>query len=278
MKNFKLVVLLVFSAVLTLAACKKDDKEDDKDKDPIVTQKTYLTKLTDGDGDYSKWTYNASNQVIKIEITDSGSTTPEGIINLTYSDKKLTKLEYLENGTVELKLVFLNHNTDNLPVKADFYNDQGAGLIKSGYYEYNFTGKKIDKISLYGEVLSQTIEISRIEYTYSGDNVATAKIYEFGITSVELENITDYEYDNKTSPILVTELFQFLNGDLFDGLNFNSVNNISKTTEKDKNGAVQNDESSTTAYEYNSDNLPTKATITFGSGSTSVLTYEYIKK
>ena len=72
----------------------------------------------------------------------------------------------------------------------------------------------------------------------------------------------DYEYDTKTSPMSVFGMFQFYFGDLFEGLNFNSANNIIKITLKNKDGVVQNDKSSIITYEYDSNNMPTKATIT----------------
>jgi hypothetical protein len=96
MKTLKLVLLLILSAALTLGACKKDkDNEDNGDNNPPPSaKKSYLKKYIEGNGDFSEWTYNANNQLIKLEMFDKGETTADKIAVFEYSGEKLMKLMF----------------------------------------------------------------------------------------------------------------------------------------------------------------------------------------
>jgi hypothetical protein len=111
-------------------------------------------------------------------------------------------------------------------------------------------------------------ENSKIDYTYSGNNMATIKQYSYDGSTYSLVVTYSYdEYDNKVSPMNISfEAF------VFDSPAMYSFNNPTKSSISDP-GSL---ETFTTTYTYNSANKPLTATSVIQPGnSTATATYYY---
>lgn len=269
MNKIKILFLFIIGATLTFASCNKDD---DDDGGGDTTPKTcYVVKSTSDDGSYTQITYNAENKVIKTEEFDASGNSDDNYSIYTYSSGKLTKMEATVGGSIETKME-LTYNTEDLPINVDLYQDQGAGLLKLGFFEYTYSGTKIKNMSMNFEVLGQMMVVSKSEFTYSGDNISLVKKYELGGTlSLELVSTTAYDYDDKKNPMKNIGLDYFMGE-----VQFISINNYTEMTVKDASSSIMQEESYNITYEYNSDNYPTKITnVSFDNSTTEVEVYTY---
>ena len=269
MKKIKILFLLFVGVSLTFASCKKDTVEDTP---PVVVTGSYIDKETYDDGSYTKFTYNAAHQVTLAQDYDNMGVLQDGSANFTYASGFLVKFESISGGSADMKLEFTN-NASGMPVKADVFSDDGAGLIQVGYFEYTYSGNQLTQMSMFFEVMGQTLEVSKSEFIYSGDNVSMIKLYEMGGTlALEYAGSEIYEYDTKVNPYLNIGL-NFFMGEI----NFMNKNNYTKMTSKDASGAVMNDQSENVTYEYNSANQPSKRTInSFDNSYTDMTILSYV--
>ena len=111
-------------------------------------------------------------------------------------------------------------------------------------------------------------ENAKIDYTYSGSNIATIKQYSYDGSTYSLVVTYSYdEYDNKVSPMNIGfEAF------VFDSPAMYSSNNPTKSSIADPGSS----QTFTTSYTYNSVNKPLTAMSTIQPGnSTATGTYYY---
>ena len=112
--------------------------------------------------------------------------------------------------------------------------------------------------------------LTKIEFTYNGNNLASQKIYSYESTtsSYTLEDTYTFEYDAKINPMKFSEEAMIL------GMSqFYSANNITKTTLVSVANPPDNFVANIT-YTYNSVNRPVTGTEVNG-GTTSVTTFTY---
>ncbi len=267
MKKIKILFILFIGAALTIASCKKDPSGGDT---PVVKKHSFVTKKTNDDGTYSKYTYNGDNQISKSEDYNASGTSTKYSV-LTYSSKHLVKYESFENGTLKTKLEISNNSSGN-PISADIYITQASGLAKIGSFNYTYSGDKLASRTMMYEINGQTFEVSKVEYTYTGDNITKETEYSLGASqALEVSGYTKYEYDSKKNPFLTLGLGIFT-GDVGSI----SANNYTKETVMDASSTIDNAHSKNYTYEYNDKDYPIKETSkTFNNSVTKVTTYSY---
>lgn len=136
---------------------------------------------------------------------------------------------------------------------------------------YDAAGKVITEKSYTDFGSSSYKETGKIEYTYSGNNLATIKNYTYDASSSSYsldETYTYDQYDNKISPMFAgNEAF------VFDSPFFYSSNNPTKSTYTATGNPTQN---YTITYTYNTANKPVTASSNIQPGNiTSTGTYYY---
>ena len=276
MKNLKILVLLLLGVVVTVSSCKKDDDDDDGNTNNNTGNQTcYMNKMTYEDGDYDMIAYNSSYQVIKVTSYDSNGTADGSETRFTYANNKLQTMESYDNGTIESKmeLVYVNNTT---PDSLVMYSDNGSGTLeRDGVVTLSFNGEKIAKLEMIENVAGVDVVLFKSEFTYTGENLTMQKDYSFSFTALglELDGTMEMEYDSKKNPLYNVGLSYLA---FWSPVEFGSVNNITKLTSKDENGTVLQDESENYTYEYNTNNYPTKQSLTaFDNSYTDVTQFSY---
>jgi hypothetical protein len=147
--------------------------------------------------------------------------------------------------------------------------DLGIVVFKDSVVLIYDAGGKVVTERIYDDLATGNYEEnSKIEYTYSGNNIATIKQYSYDGTTYSLVVTYSYdEYDNKVSPMNIGfEAF------VFDSPAMYSFNNPTKSSISDTGSS----QTFTTTYTYNSANKPLTATSIIQPGnSTATATYYY---
>lgn len=144
----------------------------------------------------------------------------------------------------------------------------GLPLADSIVFQYDGSGRLVTEID-YTDVGFGYDPVTKKEYTYAGNNLATEKVYQFDLASstYSLEDTYTFEYDTKVNPLQFATDAPVLN--LYP---FYSANNVVKTT------YVSSDPTynfvSTDVYTYNSSNRPVTDVSTTGPDITTT-TYYY---
>ena len=216
------------------------------------------------------------------------------------SSKKLITLNTIDvtNGTTSLTQERVERNSQGiiqkLIIKDDQYQQLGLDSVVT-VMEYS-SGRYISKVTtidlgivvfrdsvvlIYdaeGKVATERIyddlatgnyeENAKIDYTYSGNNIATIKQYSYDGSTYSLVVTYSYdEYDNKVSPMNIG-----FDAFVFDSPAMYSSNNPTKSSIADSGSS----ETFTTTYTYNSANKPLTGMSTIQPGnSTATATYYY---
>jgi len=218
--------------------------------------------------------YNSSKKLMTLVTTDVTS----GTTSVTQE-----RVDRNSQGTIQ-----------RLIIKDDVYQQAGLDSVVTNI-EYN-SGRYISKVTILdlgvvvfrdsvsliydagGKVVTERIyddlatgtyeENSKIDYTYSGNNIATIKQYSFdGSTYSPVVTYTYDEYDNKVSPMNIGfEAF------VFDSPAMYSSNNPTRSSAGDSGSS----QTFVTSYTYNSANKPLTGTSTIQPGNvTATATYYY---
>jgi len=228
-----------------------------------------------------------SNGLLQKIVSKSGSDSSSLIFGYN-SSQKLIILNTIEvsGGTNSLTEERVERNTQSiiqkLIIKNDQYRQAGLDSIET-IIEYN-SGRYVSKVTaidlgggaffrdsvslIYdgsGKVITERTyddigtgsydEMNKIEYTYSGNNIATINYYSYDGSSYSLKQAYAYdEYDNKISPMsLGNEAF------IFDSPALYSSNNPTKSSVT----ALGFTQTYTTSYTYSSAGKPLTASSRF---------------
>jgi hypothetical protein len=144
----------------------------------------------------------------------------------------------------------------------------GLPLADSIVFQYDGSGRLVTEID-YTDVGFGYDPVTKKDYIYAGNNLATEKVYQYDFSSstYSLEDSYTYEYDTKVNPLQFATDAPVLN--LFP---FYSANNVLKTTYVSSDPAYNF--VMTEAYTYNSSNRPVTDISTTGSDVTTT-TYYY---
>jgi hypothetical protein len=147
--------------------------------------------------------------------------------------------------------------------------DLGLVVFKDSVVLIYDAGGRVATEKIYDDLATGSYEENaKIDYTYSGANIATIKQYSFDGTTYSLVFTYSYdEYDNKVSPMNIG-----FDAFVFDSPAMFSSNNPTKSSIADPGSS----QSFTTTYTYNTVNKPlTAASMIEPGGSTATATYYY---
>lgn len=234
-KNFKpLIVVLLF--VFALSACKKSEKQPEE-KTPQLTKINSWNPATGAEAAGLEITYDAKGNSTSIIF---GGATYAATFNA--ANQLATLVGSFKQGTVTVTYTF-EYNASNQLVKV-IYADGGTNAYTKTI-TYNTAGKISKMSTVY---VNTSIAPYIVDYTWNGDNVATASTGTYTTTYVS--------YDDKSNP------YSLANGIAvaFYGLP-PSKNN--PTEIKTLNGTIVNTQKR--VYEYNSAGYATSMKLTDGS-------------
>ena len=227
--------LILAIGVLTISACKKDDKKGGGTTPvPPTTGSRQIAKIEESTGAYSTFDYNADGLISKIESKENGEITD---VTLTYSPLKKLISAAIADGS-------MNYIYDGSQLRrVDFISKTDNSVV--GYTKFTYQNTKLSEAAQYVKYQGNDIAYMKTTYAYNGSDVATQKTYAWSAitNSYQLSETRNYEYDNKTNPLAVTsELAQTF-------FQLNSVHNPVKETVYN----AQNNLTETDTYSYSYD-------------------------
>jgi hypothetical protein len=139
-------------------------------------------------------------------------------------------------------------------------------LADSAVYGYDANGKLTTLFTYIGDSTGYAPD-TKTEYTYAGNNLASAKGYSFDGSSFTLDETQTFEYDNKINPMQ-----SLADAPILGISDFYPANNKTKrtTVTVDPPETVETN----VVYTYNSNNRPTRADGS-AAGATSTISYYY---
>ena len=177
----------------------------------------------------------------------------------------ITKSSDLLSLGIDSMVYAVHYNTGSSRYTSSVLTFDDAGFIvkDSTVYSYNAAGKLSQSEEFLNDGVSGGYaKLSKTEYSYdAAGNVTKVKNYGYnGSTGIyEAYDEDVYLYDTKVNPVIIGNE-AFLLGDPL----FASPNNVTKDTYTDLQDASYNDVV-TNVYNYNSNNKPVTATITYQS-------------
>lgn len=258
MKNFKSLFILFLGLGLATSSCKKTDDTttDDNNNNNSTSNTCYVNKMDYGDS-YSVIHYDANHLITELVDYDSLGNPENTKTTFTYNGTKLTKMESIDNGNVDTRIVFIYSNSEN-PDSVVMYSQNNGSLERAMTLALSFSNNKISSVSGYYTYMGQTINISRNDYTWNGENVSEVKEYEMGGTmQLEYSGKWTYTYDDKNSPYKNLGLQNLI---IMEDVSFLSTNNPLTETYTDNTGIIDQSSSLYFTYEYTTENYPSKVT------------------
>lgn len=235
---------------------------------------------------------SSGGQLVKV-ISKSGS--DSSAMSFGYnSSKKLTDLNSVSvtNGNTSSFSMRAERNAQGIIqkviIKSDQYQQYGLDSVittvsyQAGHYSTEVTsidlggitaedsvslsydaGGKVIKEESFFVALGSADTMSKNEYTYSGNNISSMKVYSYDPTTSSYQLVTTYtydQYDDKLSPMYFgNDAF------VFGSPLFNSYNNPLKSSQT----VLGTTQTYSVTYTYNSANKPATATSTIQPGNTT---------
>jgi hypothetical protein len=264
MKNLQKFFLALIAFVVLMTSC-NHKKEDDPAPAPSAPtgSKTHVYKMasTSSTAFYKEFTYDSQNRVWKIDLGDADG---EYFYDATGRLEKYVMTPTDGSETMETDLIYTSGNTiDKIEISIVSMNTKV--LISTANFEYSVD--QLSKITYYGFDEDQNpVQIKVTEYTHDAQGNVTK---ETNTSDDGTETIVS-SYDNKKSPwaTVITRTWDPLFGAI-------SPSNELSHTYTDVTGTVDNSESYTATYSYNSELLPVTATYTSLDGDKEDYTIDY---
>jgi len=275
MKNSKLLSVLFISMIMLFASCGKDkEKKKDDPSPPIVEGGTVIKKYTFADMQY-EYEYNSDSQLSKFKVRLVGS--PDyTLVNFEYDGDKLLSYTANSGGEVAGKVKFMNHNVNDMPMRAEVYNGGGGPLELFQTFNFSYTGNNMTELLTMEVVSGQELIRTKNEYTYEGGNLIQQKTFDYNNSSYSLNKTLDFTYDNKNNPAYIFGFINFSETEIFMAMSVMDINNYVIVEISDASGTALPQESFNRVFEYNTDGFPTKCTMTsFDNGEEYIMKYEY---
>jgi hypothetical protein len=236
-----------------------------------------LVSKSGSDSSVLAFGYNSSKRLITLNISTysggSGTSIQERAERNAQGAilRVIIKGDSYQQAGIDSIITVLNSSAGRYNSKVTSFDLTVIVLKDSVALTYDGNGKVISERSFADNGNNAYEEYQKVEYTYSGSNLAAIKTYSYdsGSSSYTLEETYTYDqYDAKISPLYFgTEAF------VFDSPFFVSLNNPIKSTLISTGSPTQN---YTTTYTYNSSNKPVTATSTIQPGNaTTIGTYYY---
>ena len=261
-------LLIYLSLGLCLTACEEDNTDpDNPDPDNPAQAGCQLTKvMEEGDDEYGEVAYNAQGYSTKLITKEPGSNATDEYTLFTYNtNNQLVKMENYDDGLLDDDYATFEY-TDNLLTTINNYD--GSTLESVTTLKY-VTDKRVIEYSS-----DEEGDAYKTTYTYDSKGNVTKE--EYFNSNALTSSITYENYDDKHTPYSVLKgVPNVITGNLSQ----NNAGKMTYSYDSDGDGVIQPGESSdvtTYTYEYNSDGYPTKITETDVDGDTDVtaLTYQ----
>jgi hypothetical protein len=276
----RIFVLLIVCASLFLASCQKEVGYANGNNGSSGNNEPLLKKIVSTSGSDSStlvFGYNSARKLMTLDIIDAsgGSTAvtnervernPQGIIQ-----KLIIKSDQYQQYGVDSIETIVGYASGRYVSKVTSF-DLGAFIVKDSVsLVYDGNGKVTMERTFDDLGTGSYDESSKVDYTYSGNNIATINYYNFDASSSSYtlaETFTYDEYDNKISPMSIgNEAFVFESPELY------SFNNPTKSSVTATRSSAQ---TYSVTYTYSSSNRPLLATSTVQPGNYIVTgTYYY---
>jgi hypothetical protein len=269
--------LLVAATTLLLFSCQKEVDSVNSGGNGGATTDALLQKIVSKSGSDSstlEFGYNSSGKLMTLNTIDvtGGATSltqervernSQGIIQ-----KLIIKDDAYQQAGLDSVVTTIEYNAGRYISKVTVI-DLGIVIFRDSVVLFYDAGGKVTTEKVYDDLGTGSYEEnSKIDYTYSGSNMATIKQYSFDGSAYSLVVTYSYdEYDNKVSPMNIG-----FDAFVFDSPAMFSSNNPTKSSLGDSGSS----ETFATSYTYNSANKPLTATSTIQPGnSTATATYYY---
>jgi hypothetical protein len=271
------VSLLLILVTMVLFSCQKEVDFATAGGGNGGTTDVLLQKLVSRSGSDSstlEFGYNSSKKLMTLNTTDvtSGTTSltrervernSQGIIQ-----KLIIKDDQYQQLGLDSVVTVMEYSSGRYISKVTTI-DLGIAVFRDSVVLIYDGGGSVVTERIYDDLATGNYEENaKIDYTYSGNNIATIKQYSYDGSTYSLVVTYSYdEYDNKVSPMNIGfEAF------VFDSPAMYSSNNPTKSSITDSGSS----QTFTTGYTYNSVNKPLTATSTIQPGnSTATGTYYY---
>ena len=271
------ISLLLIPVTLILFSCQKEVDFANSNGDNSGTSNALLQKLVSRSGTDSsilEFGYNSSGKLMTLNTTDvtSGTTSltrervernSQGIIQ-----KLVIKDDVYQQAGLDSVVTTMEYTGGRYVSKITVI-DLGVVVFRDSVALYYDAGGKVMTEKIYDDLGTGSYEENaKIDYTYTGNNIATIKQYSYDGSAYSLVATYSYdEYDNKSSPLNIG-----FDAFVFDAPAMFSANNPTKSSTADSGSS----QSFTTTYTYNAANKPLSATSTIQpGGSTATATYYY---
>jgi len=278
-------ILLILSSCTLLFSCQKEVSNENGGGGNSGNNGTLLVKSvfkSGSDSSQTLYAYDGSKRLASVSNSGVDAGTPyTNQINLTRnSGGVIQKMSVKSDQFAQYGIDSLLYNvaydagTSRYKYKVFALNIGFALLKDSVAYEYDAAGKIVKEREFIDDGTAGGYEeIAKTEYTYSGNNIGTAKYFTYDVptNTYTLDETDTFEYDAKTNAL------QLGNEAIVIGdVTFYGPNNVSKQT-IDVPADPTSNQTRTTTYTYNSNNRPITATFvtTPGGGSaTASFTYQ----
>jgi hypothetical protein len=281
----KLITTLSVLASLFLVSCQKEadfsnNSGNGGNNGGGTTGSGLLTKIVSKSGSDSSilaFGYNSSKKIITLNTTivSGGTTSPvqervernsQGIIT-----KLIIKSDFYQQSGFDSVETIIHYTGGRYTSRVTSFDAVVIVLKDSVSMIYDGTGKVVTEKDYLDFGTGSYEEKGKIDYTYSGSNIASIKNYSYDASSASYsldQTYTYDQYDNKISPMSMG-----IEGFLFDSAPFYSSNNPTKSSVSSPLGGTY---TYTTTYTYNSSNKPVTAMSTIQPGnSIATGTYYY---
>lgn len=231
-----------------LVSCSSSDADPNNSSTGVLVNTMVIDAANPAEDDFNlQFLYNGNKLV---SVKESGIV----IEQFTYSDGKLTKINYPEDGFY----ILVEYNANNQVIKFTEIDEEFNEAVKT---LVTYSGSTFTKTSYSGDLTTQDFLEQTETYTISTGNVVQIENTSFGLT-----NTTTFDFDTKNNPfknISNYDVFQILDLDI-DG---NSNNVISLNYTNNNN---------TISISYNSNNYPvTEQTFSSSGELKETTTYTY---
>jgi hypothetical protein len=226
------------------------------------------------DSSVNEYFYDNSGRIIGVNITNvsSGSfdynnetieRNSQGMIQ-----KIITKASQLSQNGIDSLVATVASSSGHYVSRKISLSALGVSASLNSFFYYDASGKIISQKDYVDDGLGN-VDSSRTDYTYSGSNLLTINGYNLNAGSTTPDATYLFEYDSKTSPLVVGNESYVLN----NFLQWFSANNVTKNTVNVAGDPVTHVE--TWSYAYNSANKPVSANIISDGQTNITMNYYY---